>query len=136
MNDKLTLEELATYLPWDIKCIIGDSNKVENIEFLGNNSVCVGKNTKGVLSWYKLSSIKPIIRNLSDLTKEIEVNGEKFVPIEYFLGEDVDLILNAVQINDLSYLPYNIIQKLLSWQFDIFNLHERGLAIDINTLNK
>jgi hypothetical protein len=29
-----------------------------------------------------IEKIKPILRPLSDLTKEIEVNGEKFIPIE------------------------------------------------------
>jgi len=32
-----------------------------------------------------LEEVKPILRPLSDLTKEIEVNGEKFVPIERLL---------------------------------------------------
>jgi hypothetical protein len=31
-------------------------------------------------------------------------------------------------------LPYWMIQKLHSWQFDTHNLIGRGLAVDINTL--
>ena len=30
--------------------------------------------------------------------------------------------------------PYWIMEKLFKWHFDVFNLLEKGLAIDINTL--
>ena len=37
---------------------------------------------------------------------------------------------------DLKYLPYGVVEKLLEWHFDIFGLLEKGLAVDINTINK
>ena len=101
-----------------------------------------------------IEGIKPLLRNLSDLTKEIEHNGERFVPIEKInevFGNSemtycfVDGIFTEINFrtglnNGVSYkmpnvkcYPYFIIQKLYEWKFDLHNLIERGLAIDKNT---
>jgi hypothetical protein len=44
--------------------------------------------------------------------------------------------LNSIEVwyKNLELEPYWIIQKLLSWHFDVFGLIEKKLAIDINTL--
>ena len=64
--------------------------------------------------------IKPILRPLSDLTKE------GFVYLHNYLTKEID--------NDISLLHYRDIQILLKNHFDVFGLIEKGLAIDINTL--
>lgn len=74
---------------------------------------------------YKLEDIQLILHPL-DLTKEIEHNGEKFVPRDKFYGNPLDF-----KIRENS---YDVVQKLLEWHFDIYNLIEKDLAIDINTL--
>jgi hypothetical protein len=76
---KLKLEELMLYgnnlkVLWQEDII-----KVEGYDFLNNSIILERINVK-------LSDIKPILKPLSDLTKEIEVNGEKFVPLE-ILGQ-------------------------------------------------
>lgn len=76
--------------------------------------------------------VKLLLRPLSDLTKEIEHNGEKFVPCEFFVIS-VENMLKKSDV-DLDCIPYNVIKKLLEWNFDIFGLIPHGLAIDINTL--
>ena len=138
---KLTKEILSAYLPWEVMCLNQHLPDVEFVqeELIGiSNYVTWGGifNARHGSNHVPVSVIKLILRPLSDLTKEIEHNGERFVPIEYFLGDDDVLILNAVQINDLSYLPYNLIQKLLSWNFDIFGLIESGLAVNLNEIEK
>lgn len=88
MNKELTLEHLSGYLPYGLKA-----------EMLDYKSDYVGRQYDviiGVHQWSKngdwclltdggskpsFNHIKPILRPLTDLTKEIEVNGEKFVPI-------------------------------------------------------
>jgi len=99
-------------------------------------------NRKWKLNIYHFSSIgffdKPILRPLSDLTKEIEVNGEKFVPVEVF-GYEEEITTDFIFKIDGSYyeiteMPFDVIQKLLEWHFDIYGLIEANLAIDINTL--
>ena len=79
------------------------------------------------------------------ILQEIEINGEKFVPIDWF-REDIKNVIfemgllsslcikgkNECFINCGTYIFIN--NKLLEWHFDIYGLIENGLAIDINTL--
>lgn len=76
-----------------------------------------------------------ILRPISDLIKEFEVNGEKFVPIEKYT-KDIQEELLACLRDDTYYelLPLFVIEKLYEWHFDIHGLIEAGLAIDKNTL--
>ena len=136
---KLELKHLVGYLPYELKGIMYYGGCVrENVE-LGLMDIPV---------WLNGSyPIKPILRPLSDLTKEIEVNGEKFVPMKKILKE---VGLNYPQecynqdeawvLNDgyraLGEFSYRKIQLLFEWHFDVFGLIEQGLAIDINTLEK
>jgi hypothetical protein len=91
---------------------------------------------------------KLILHNLSDLTKEIEVNGERFVPWDRLADKLIDEEPESFSdINsakqwvetyfsdvDVMNLPYKLVKKLFEWHFDLNNLIEKGLAIDINTL--
>lgn len=108
---------------------------------------------------------KMYLRPLSDLTKEIEHNGEKFVLIMRIFGgsnyEEYDYTIKIIEkptigqrieisvkgLGDpcISFSLKNILnnrldyenwQKLLEWHFDIHGLIPAGLAIDINTLNE
>ena len=63
----LELKHLASYLEHGLKV----KNHVNNITEL----------TVGNLGHYLELQVKPILRPLSDLTKGIEHNGEKFVPL-------------------------------------------------------
>jgi len=85
---------------------------------------------------------KPILHSLSDLTKEIEHNGEKFVPYKR-LQFDIDCdgqIGNRIDWGDSHsgiIFPTEFlgdILKLIEWHFDIAGLIKKGEAIDINTL--
>jgi len=129
-NDGKTEERIA-----ELGCI----DLMRNVLRLKNGTIIYHNQT--------LKSIKPILRPLSDLTKEIEVNGEKFVPYQkiesLFDIEDLDKHLNyLVRREDDGNVfislskQYEIIKKLLEWHFDIFNLIPQNLAIDINTLTK
>lgn len=90
-------------------------------------------------------NIKPILHPLTDLTKEIEHNGEKFVPLYRLLEnnyfdltkmseEDVLAYEGAFTIPELITL-YDLL-LYLKWHFDIFNGIENGEAIDVNTLDE
>lgn len=84
-----------------------------------------------------LDEIKPILRPLSDLTKEIEHNGEKFVPFEVLA---IKLFVNTsiekdLLVGEMTGIPYWVMEWLFEWHFDVFNLIPEGLATDINTLN-
>ena len=128
--NQLTIEHLAPYLPHELK-FFPPSMGIRIIRQLS-----VRKIIDAFGADWLIESVKPVLRPLSDLTKEINHRGDVFVPVDYFLGDDVDIILNAVQINDLSWIPYNLIKKLYSWHFDISGLIPAGLAIDVNTLTE
>ena len=128
---KLTIKELAPYLPYglkyDYKGTIYELHTLKNdttLNLLFDGKIC-----------------KPILRPLSNLTKEIEINGLKVIAITELLKDscfNTDIITFKEQckyeealIFDLSYRHSQI---LLSFHFDIFGLIEKNLAIDINTL--
>lgn len=79
-----------------------------------------------------ISHLKPLLRSLSDLTKEIEHNGEKFVPMNraIFLGCRPEWLINDLRDT----MSYKIYEWLIEHHFDVFGLIENNLAIDINTL--
>ena len=128
----LELKHLAPYLPYELR-FRSFLSKDESTYTL----------TSGNLNNWEQKSIRiiPILRPLSDITKEIEVNGEKFVTIE-MLGKlfqmNVIEYCNLEQNKSLSETIKNqrwcVIEKLFEWHFDIFGLIEQNLAIDINTL--
>lgn len=79
---------------------------------------------------------KPILRPLSDLTKQIEVNGEKFVPREKLFSGRYSVLHNIQKVTtrEMQITELWVIEKLYEWHFDVHGLIESGLAIDINTL--
>ena len=93
----------------------------------------------------KTDKLKPILHPLSDLTKEIEHNGEKFVPLYRLLEnnyfdltkmseQDVLAFEGAFTIPELITL-YDLL-LYLKWHFDLFNGIDKGEAIDVNTLDE
>ena len=138
---KLELKHLAAYLPYNLEMKGLDGS----IALLNCDSgISLGK--YGIEWVLRTQKAKPILRPLSDLTKEIEVNGEKFVPIEWLIKnytiyryqfiEDKFYSLNFSKYVLYTEMPYDVVQKLHEWHFDTFGLIDAGLAIDINTLNK
>lgn len=135
---KLELKHLLSYgesltIIWE-----GVYCKVEGYDFI-NNSVILER----VL--VSMEDVKLLLRPLSDLTKEIEHNGEKFVPVEIF-DKVIDGWCDAYNewwnlqypnfLQMMDSCPYEVMQQLLEWHFDVFGLIDQNLAIDINTINK
>lgn len=134
--EQLKIEHLSAYLPYGLK-----------MEFLnypmGRHFRTLQLDCGHDFNVYLQNNwIRPLLRPLSDLTKEIEHNGERFVPIErlaclydfelsdrYFIRMYID----GGYTTSLLELPYILVQKLLEWHFNVFNLPE-DLYVDINTL--
>ena len=72
--------------------------------------------------------IKPLLRSLDSLTKPITVKGynydKEFVPIEEIGELDYDTYSLYYYKNHAIRLPFELIQLLLKWHFNIFNLEE------------
>ena len=77
---------------------------------------------------------KILLRPLSDLTKEIEHKGEKFVPIGRIKESQHHLFLRDDITNPLEGLQFSEFRKLIEWHFDLADLISKGEAIDVNTL--
>lgn len=131
-NDEYALKLKSSYLFQKEPFVTIEDNEI----FLGQFESSLGFDVDDVY----ISEVKPILRPLSDLTKEIEVNGEKFAPFKWFnfINSDIDFETQILALSsDFRWLEstnYGIIEKLLEWHFDVFGLIEKGLAIDINTL--
>ena len=158
---KLTIEHLAPYLPYGlsglakmpphytdfkIKCdLFWLTQKRISIQCFDT----IGNKWDGIDS-VNYEQFKPILRPLSDLTKEIEHNGERFVPVEeikqffpagWYLGFEIEI--DSLGVAGLrtpeSWLPIGnwprLFKMLYRWHFDVEGLIEKGLAIDINTIH-
>lgn len=83
MTDKLELKHLSQYLPHKVSMIFNKSGRI--IELGGiqqtdsGNIIYIDK--QGRFYEATIWDFKPILRPLSDLTKEIEHNGERVVPL-------------------------------------------------------
>ena len=137
----LELKHLAPYLPYKLQMRFeGKGGRIITLETLGTSFLgdTISGGNGGM--WLKSCGFKPILRSLSDLTKEIEVNGEKFVPMKKILDQKtldsykLKKMYRFGEFDKIKKLPYDLFQKLLEWKFDVFGLIEKGLAIDINTL--
>jgi len=135
---KLELKHIAPYLPYRLNIITGivrvnltavalDSTHVFTTTSLGSRE----------RQMKQINEIKPILRPLSDLTKEIEHNGLKFVPsiiLKECYGHSVQIAESKYLITPIQLESYTLVSQLFEWHFDIFGLIEKGLAIDFNTI--
>lgn len=132
----LELRHLSPYLPYKLKVVEDGKIKVMNA-YSGHSTYWVGLE----LVIKQKGNIKPILRPLTDLTKEIEINGEKFVPTEWLeekyytldLHDQCLRLLEEDGENWINQCDYMLVEHLLEWHFDIFSLIPNELAIDINT---
>ena len=135
---------MAMSLPYGLKCkcIYEDEITVEIL------SGCTCLEEQIMCEDYDgaIENVLPVLHPFSDLTKEIEHNGEKFVPID-FLMERYSLkiyqFINGEIYNtdyaryvEIEELPFVVVMQLIEWYFDIAGLIEKGEAIDVNTLPK
>ena len=126
---ELELKHLAPYLPYKlfIWYEIGDRENVQELSLDGltTEEVCILVGENGEREWVNYDDIKPILRPLSDLTKEIEPLRKNYFTYtsEGFMFKGKNECYT--RLSDLDFLFKN--------HFDVFGLIEKGLAIDINT---
>ena len=144
---KLELHHLAPYLPYGLKYV--PKHNENDVQLL----------SLGMLHPQNIETIKPILYPLSWLTKEIEHNGKKFMPVAKIIsevhniyydklkaGEDIKSRSNRkvynigwednwwkIEFGEITSLRYDYVQKLIEWHFNVFNLPEH-LYIDKSTI--
>ena len=128
---EITLKEWSAYLPYGLKVKL-ESELYPTPTIIGITNDYLYLNYHG----YRLSKLtkdcKPILRDLSDLTKEIEHNGERFIPEDrlYELAdvdaetEFLDAIFDGWWSGDdkIQFAPYTFFQKMVEWKFNFFQI--------------
>lgn len=148
--EKLTLELLAPYLPYKLLL----KTDIYTCKFLSSEQIFYYDKISCKHFFKPIEGTrytKPILRPLSDLTKEIEVNGERFVPFNFifeYCAEYVSrhptqkVLANAANASCVvewmkpDSLSYNSIRMLFEWHFDVHGLIPSGHAISIHEINK
>lgn len=137
---KLELKHLAPYLPYGLKIQTIGLYEDEPYFIMSTRYKIKEILIHDVIE-YQDKYFKPILRPLSDLTKEIEHNGEKFVPLNeiknlelYSHYELEDFVRNNFSYGNIDSLSYQLLNQLLEWHFDVFDLHSKGLCIYYNEL--
>lgn len=135
--NKLELKHICGYLPYGLKANHTDWQGIVTVDLDGreSNSFAISD----LLSY----GYKPILRPLSDLTKDITHKSETFVLTSIILEDErvpYSLAAWIVSINDhkneLPSLPYWVVEIIQEWMFDIHGLIEQGLAINVNELEE
>ena len=135
MENTLTLEHVSAYLPYKLKAYQTVFTQVKGGKDKATKEIRIVNSTT-IYNFFQLGKykahehVKPILRPLSDLTKEIEHNGVKFVTkdfIHYTYPSEM------IGLNPATW-SYRVLIKLFELHFDVFNLIPQNLAIDINTI--
>lgn len=153
---KLETKHLAAYLPYKLNCLITDNEKEvidEMFAVYDDGTACFAN---VIESSQGFESIKPILRPLIDMNKELFINGMfGFIPAKRIANEYLNTsywganeigtgvldkdnkMVNLCFIGNeiVGECPFLIYQSLCEWHFDIFGLIEKGLAVDINKLS-
>jgi hypothetical protein len=143
---KLEQKHLAPYLPYGLKIKVIDTNFYKyDVMTLCDKSGLSNIGLSDLLD--EPQDFKPILHPLSDLKKGFHKDfdevlfddnnyvytdelGIKATPsIELFIGDGCNNTIIFDSVIEIYYL-------LLKHHFDVFRLIQKGLAIDINTLNK
>ena len=125
---KLELKHLSPYLPYGLKVYegeIGDYNNRIRLMNLGEGRSNHWVGVKAILKSHEpkgFSYYRPILRPLS----------------EFYLNPFHDYPNREMFYADIKNKTISVIiwEDLLKGHFDVFGLIEKGLAVDINTLEK
>jgi hypothetical protein len=126
---------------------VADEETGEKFEVCGirldNDELLIYDNIDGSVVEYCIDLLKPIMLPLSSLSKPCLKDGK--IPIveickmrSFLLTEDqFDKASKKMEYDIFTKrLPFDMMNQLIEWNFDVFGLIAKGQAIDINTLPK
>ena len=151
--DKLELKHLAPYLPYGLNYQatnqMNGESYISEIEIHDYN-----------LHYYS-QDFKPILRPLSDLTKNVFDNTEdvlgvpmrrialsaskgktdvfhEALPLEFYVEwYDKNNVSKSINLNyQCKYADWWVMEYLFGWHFDVFGLIEKGLAISVHDVKQ
>tara|TARA_R110002124_G_scaffold281430_1_gene455747 strand:+ start:96191 stop:96622 length:432 start_codon:yes stop_codon:yes gene_type:complete len=140
--ETLTIKELAPYLPYGLKI---DSGGFEDTRIMDADieSNCKIINIGACIRM----QYKPLLRPLSDLTKEEywKLSGKDSKDsFGFWYGKDKrygflhfeGYTSRQYSLDIINKIPYYAFEFLVKNHFDVFGLIEKGLAIDLNTIKE
>lgn len=134
---KLEIEHLAAYLPFRLKLSVFGICNGFVCYLVANNRITSFKDGMNINIAIEYKA-KPILRPLSDINLEIirELFGVEIHKFRFDPELDQDFALEVYTDIGWTSLTFEEYQTLLAHHFDLFKLIPRGLAIDINTIEK
>ena len=119
-------EFLAMSYPYEIKLIYRNDKSWPIIMAIGYLDEVLHTN----------KDYKPILHPLSDLTKEIEHKGEKFIPIKKIAIYNPNNVEYLIECVITGLVEYIVLRQLIEWHFDLFDGIKNNEAINVNTLEE
>lgn len=122
MTDKELQKIYSAYYPYDLEMgyVVRETiEKVGVLKTIDFNESETHSLRLGIEGMYDLEHewmFKPFLYDVSMINKEILYNGEVIIPTEDLEIGDYDLLY------DVSFLPFEVVQQLLKWKINIFNL--------------
>ena len=142
----LKIEHLSPYLPYNLRFkSYGKEWEMTELRTTGQYKVwacaywCdkalayipdINARGNSIGTGFKFKDIKLILHPLSDLMKEIEHNGEKFIPSKRIFEEGYGSYTLSYAKDHIEGISFGFMQRLIEWHFDVFGLIEQGLAIE------
>ena len=121
---KLELRHLAPYLPYGLKC-----------QWFRTEDQTLVTNELNITDYYWLigrQHFQPILRPMSDF-KPGEGASTWAIEVDKMFNYNVYMLSGYSHVKTERY-PYVVFNYLIENHFDVFDLIDKGLAIDINTL--
>lgn len=137
MNEQELLECLAPYLPYDVWCSYNENKYRFKLKGLGYSTIEENEVIAydGNSDEFYITELKPILKPLSDLTRDF-VRNEFNAKNDSEEGYEHWMRVVFMKEYDEMYkeVNYGIIQELFKNHFDVFGLIDKGYAIDKNKL--
>ena len=111
----ITLKEWSAYLPYGLK--FKTKRGLDTLSTLSDELI-----NCDFEEWYSLNKVKPILYDLSWLTREITHEGETFIPLYKLQKIDKAFILTFIETFGYEELKVEVFELLLEWRFNVFSL--------------
>ena len=111
----ITLKEWSAYLPYGLK--FKTKRGLDTLSTLSDELI-----NCDFEEWYSLNKVKPILYDLSWLTREITHEGETFIPLYKLQKIDKAFILTFIETFGYEELKVEVFELLLEWRFNVFSM--------------
>lgn len=139
--DKIELHQIVQYLPYGLVCIRtalfegGYKCYKYNLVVTPSNVECGIRDVDGI-------NIKPILRQFTPndvydyFSDKLEMDISPYTFISEEFLHEFSIAFDEIFESKTEWLPVGLYNLLIKHHFDIFGLIEKGLAVDINSLNQ